>query len=124
LTTCVGFQGVHGAYSEQALRQHFGDAVEACPYPSFSALLEAIQSGKVTYGILPIENALAGAVNQAYELLMDYDLRIQADVILHVHHALMAAPGQTMQDLKQVRSHPQALAQCEQYLKGWKSLSA
>ncbi len=80
-------------------------------------MFSAIQSKEVTYGMLPVENALAGAVNQAYELLMDYDLRIQAEVILHVHHALLAPPGVTKEQLKCVRSHPQALAQCEQYLR-------
>ena len=60
---------------------------------------------------------LAGAVNQAYELLMDSDLRIQAEVILHVHHALMAPPGVKLEDVKRARSHPQALAQCEKFLR-------
>ncbi len=113
----VAFQGIHGAYSEQAIRQHFGDGVDVFPCPNFGEMLDAIQSRKVTYGVLPIENALAGAVNQAYELLMDYDLRIQADVILHVHHALLAPADCDLQDIKYVRSHPQALAQCEKFLK-------
>ncbi|MBZ0283286.1 MAG: prephenate dehydratase [Anaerolineae bacterium] len=113
----IAFQGVHGAYSEQAIRQHFGDSVSVYPCPTLTDLFAAIQSRKVTYGILPVENALAGAVSQAYELLMDYDLRIQADVYLHVHHALLTNPGQTIEDLHAVRSHPQALAQCEQFLK-------
>lgn len=118
MTVIVGFQGVHGAYSEQAIRQHFGDAVEAHPIPSLGELFAAIQTRKVTYGMLPVENALAGAVNQAYELLMDYDLRIQAEVILHVHHALLAPKGtRDITELRYVRSHPQALAQCDRFLK-------
>lgn len=117
MSTTVAFQGIHGAYSEQAIRQHFGDQIEAVPCPTLTDLFDAIQSRQVTYAILPIENALAGAVSQAYELLMDSDLRIQADVVLHVHHALLAPPGTKMSDLKFVRSHPQALAQCEQFLR-------
>lgn len=113
----VAFQGIHGAYSEQALRQHFGDTVTACPYPTLTDLFDAILTGRADCGILPVENALAGAVNQAYELLMDSDLRIQAEVILHVHHALMAPAGVGFDDLKQVHSHPQALAQCEKFLR-------
>jgi prephenate dehydratase len=113
----VAFQGVHGAYSEQAVRQHFGDAVDTHPCRSFSALFEALQSGDVTYGLLPVENALAGAVSQAYELLLDYDFRIQAEVILHVRHCLLATQGVTVEDVTKVYSHPQALAQCERYLK-------
>lgn len=113
----VAFQGVHGAYSEQAVRQHFGDTVDTVPCPDFTALFEAIQARQVTYGLLPVENALAGAVNQSYELLMDHDLRIQAEIVLHVHHALMVPPGMTLVDVKRVRSHPQALAQCERFLR-------
>jgi prephenate dehydratase len=117
LTQIVAFQGVHGAYSEQALRQHFGDSVEVYPCPTLTELFDAIQNHHVHYAILPVENALAGAVNQAYELLMDSDLRIQAEVILHVHHALLAPRGTRLADVRYVRSHPQALAQCERYLK-------
>lgn len=113
----VAFQGIHGAYSEQALLQYFGQSVESVPVPDFSQLFQAIETGKVTYAILPVENALAGAVNQAYELLMDHDLRIQAEIILHVHHALMVPRGGKLEDIREVRSHPQALAQCEQFLK-------
>lgn len=113
----VAFQGVQGAYSEQAIRQHFGNGVDVQPCQSLTDLFDSLQSQQVTYAILPVENALAGAVSQAYELLMDYDLRIQAEVILHVHHALLAPHGTSMQDIRTVRSHPQALAQCERYLK-------
>jgi prephenate dehydratase len=91
--------------------------VETLPCESLSDLFETINARRVTYALLPIENALAGAVAQAYELLMESDLRIQADVILHVHHALMTKPGMKLADLKMVRSHPQALAQCEKYLR-------
>lgn len=113
----VAFQGVHGAYSEQAIRQHFGDTVDVYPCPVLSNLFEAIDSNKVTYAMLPVENALAGAVSQAYEMLMDSDLRIQGEVILHVHHALLAPRGTKMSDIRWVRSHPQALAQCDRFLK-------
>lgn len=113
----VAFQGVHGAHSEQAIRQHFGSAVSTCPCPKLSDLFDAMESPEIDYALLPVENALAGAVHQAYELLMDSDLRIQAEVILHVHHALLAPRGLTIADLKYVRSHPQALAQCDRFLK-------
>jgi prephenate dehydratase len=113
----VAFQGIHGAYSQQAVRQHFGEAVETLPCSSLDALFHALQTKQAKYAILPVENALAGAVSMAYELLMDSDFRIQAEVILHVHHMLLAPRGLTIKDLKQVRSHPQALAQCEKFLK-------
>jgi len=113
----VAFQGIHGAYSEQALRQHFGADAIAYPTPTLNEMFTAVASRQVEYAMLPVENALAGAVQQAYELLMDSDLRIQAEVILHVHHALLAPSGTKISDLRAVRSHPQALAQCDQFLR-------
>ena len=113
----VAFQGIHGAYSEQALRQHFGESVSGYPCPTLTDLFDAILTRQVRGGILPVENAFAGAVNQAYELLMDSDLRIQAEVILHVHHALLAPRGVPLENIRCARSHPQALAQCETFLR-------
>lgn len=121
----VAFQGVHGAYSEEALRQHFGDSVESLPCPLLNDVFVAVESGKATHGIVPVENSLAGTVATAYELLMEYDLRVQAEVILRVRHSLLGMPGTRLTDVKVARSHPQALAQCEQYLvrRGIKALA-
>ncbi|MFN8529627.1 MAG: prephenate dehydratase [Anaerolineae bacterium] len=113
----VAFQGIQGANSELAIRQHFGQEIDIYPCPTLTVLFDEINSGKVQYAMLPVENALAGAVSQAYELLMDSDLRIQAEVILHVHHSLLVVPGTKLEDVKTVRSHPQALAQCEQFIR-------
>ncbi len=108
----VAFQGEHGAYSEEAIRHHFGDTACTLPCESFAALFQAIQRGQATCGMLPVENALAGTVGQAYELLMEYDFRVQAEHLLPVHHHLLANDGVTLADVQRVRSHPQALAQC------------
>lgn len=112
----VAFQGINGANSENAIFQHFGEGVETYPCTDLNALFKAIHNEVVRYALVPVENAVAGSVNGTYELLMDYDLRIQAEVILHVHHALVALPGTRFEDIECVRSHPQALAQCERYL--------
>lgn len=113
----IGFQGIHGANSENAIFQHFGEGtVETYPCSDLDELFEAIHKEEITSALVPVENALAGAVNGAYELLMDYDLRIQAEVVHHVHHALVAVSGTKIEDLTHVRSHPQALAQCERFL--------
>ncbi len=113
----IAFQGVLGANSELAIRQHFGETVDPLPCAVLNDLFAAIHTGEAHYGMLPVENALAGAVSQAYELLMESDLRIQAEVILHVHHSLLAPHGSSIDDIKFVRSHPQALAQCDAYLR-------
>ncbi len=113
----VAYQGIPGANSEIAVRQHFGPDVDCLPCLDFNHLFDALQSGEADYSLLPVENALAGSVSGAYEMLLDHDVRIQAEVILHVHHALLGNTGTTLHDIKQVRSHPQALMQCERFLK-------
>jgi prephenate dehydratase len=120
--TIVAFQGVHGAYSEEAIRQHFGKdsqkygTVETMPCATFNDIFQAVESKKATFGLLPVENSLAGTVATSHELLLEYDLRVRAEVILRVRHALLAPAGTTLADVREVRSHPQALAQCERYL--------
>ncbi len=116
-TVIVAFQGEHGAYSEEAVRQHFGRDVETLPCPNFQRLFEAALTREATYGMLPVENALAGTVAQSYELLFEHDMRVQAEVILRVQHMLLAPAGTKLADIKRVKSHPQALAQCEGYLR-------
>ena len=120
----VAFQGEHGAYSEEAIRVHFGAEVKTKPCESFVDVFEAIRSKEVTHGMLPVENALAGTVAQSYELLMEYDFRVQGEVVLPIHHHLMAPPGTTLEGIQRVKSHHQALAQCTHYIRrrGWQSV--
>ncbi len=113
----VAFQGEHGAYSEQAARQQLGQEATTLPCRAFSDITAALQDGRAAFGMLPVENSLAGTVVPAYDLLMDYDLHIQAEVILRVEHCLMAPPGTALADVRRVRSHPQALMQCEATLR-------
>jgi prephenate dehydratase len=103
----VAFQGEHGAYSEQAARQQFGPDARPLPCRTFAAITDALQAGHAHYGMLPVENSLAGTVVPAYDLLVDYDLHVQAEVILRVEHCLMAPPGVALADVRRVRSHPQ-----------------
>ena len=114
--TKVAFQGVAGAYSEEAIRQYFGPDVESVPCRTLEEMFPIVENGDADYAMLPVENAVAGSVAGAYELLLERDLRINAEVILRVHHMLMAAPGTQRDDIKCVRSHPQALAQCQRFL--------
>ena len=91
----VAYQGIPGANSEIAARQHFDDDVDCVPCQDFNHLFDALHSRQVDYSLLPVENALAGSVSGAYEMLLDHDVRIQAEVILHVHHALLVNRGTT-----------------------------
>jgi prephenate dehydratase len=114
--TRVAFQGIAGAYSEQAIRQFFGLEVESVPCRGLADIFFAVERHDADYGMLAVENAVAGSVNQSYELLLEHDLRIHAEVILRVRHMLLGLPGTQLADLKRIRSHPQALAQCQRYL--------
>jgi prephenate dehydratase len=117
----VAFQGEEGAYSEEAIYQFFGREVETEPCRRLADVFQAVELKEAEYGILPVENSTAGSINQAYDLLLDRDLRIWGEVFLRVRHALLALPGTGLADIRRVRSHPQALAQCERYLgsHGW-----
>jgi prephenate dehydratase len=114
--TQVAFQGIAGAYSEEAIRQFFGPEVESIPCRTLDEVFPIVEDGDADYGMVPVENAVAGSVTRSYELLMERDLRVCAETILRVRHMLLAAPGAELADLKRVRSHPQALAQCQRYL--------
>ncbi len=113
--TTVAFQGESGAYSEEAAREHFGDDIQALPCHAFEHIFAAIEQGRADFGMLPIENSTAGSINKSYDLLLEHDLRVHGEVLLRVRHCLLTIPGNAT-TIKQVRSHPQALAQCEGYL--------
>lgn len=121
----IAFQGESGAYSEEAIRQHFG-AVDTLPCRNFEKMFEAVLANEASQMLLPVENSQAGTVAQSYELLLEYDLRVQAEVILRVEHMLLAPPDTTLADIRYVKSHPQALAQCEGFIRrrGWEAIPA
>lgn len=124
--TQVAFQGVEGAYSQEAISQHFGDGVETIPCRTLTDLFAAVESGQTEFGAVPVENSVAGSINQSYDLLLERDLRVSAEVLLRVRHCLMAPEGTAPEEIRQVRSHPQALAQCERYLteRDWEPVAA
>jgi prephenate dehydratase len=122
--TIVAFQGEHGAYSEEAVIQHFGEEVTTLPCHSFEHIFAAVEEGKADFGVLPVENSTAGSINKSFDLLLERDLKVRGEILLRVRHNLMTTPGQAG-SIREVRSHPQALAQCEEYLNrnGYKAVS-
>jgi prephenate dehydratase len=113
----VAFQGEPGAYSEAAALEHFGLDITTVPCESFDAAFAAVESGAVEVGLLPIENSLAGSIHRNYDLLLQHQLAIISEYHLRVQHCLIGHPGVTLSEITRVISHPQALAQCEGYLK-------
>lgn len=111
----VSFQGETGSFSESAVFQFFSDA-EPVPLRYFSAVFESVSKGETDYGVVPVENSQAGNINDTYDLLLKHDLNIVGETFLKVEHCLMALPGDAIGDIKKIYSHPQALAQCEEFL--------
>ncbi len=112
----AAFMGRIGTFSHKACRQYFGDAAEAVPLPSFQAIFAAVRSGAADYGIVPLENSLAGSIHENYDLLQEYDLRIIGELKLRIMHHLMAKPGTDLASVRRVLSHPQVFEQCRQFI--------
>ena len=112
----IAFQGEPGAYSEAAALQ-FDAGATAVPCHSFEEVFASVSAGSVTLGILPMENSIGGSIHRNYDLLVEHELPIVGEVELAVDHCLLARPGTSLSDITVVYSHPQALAQCEEYLK-------
>jgi len=112
----VAFQGVAGAFSEEAALA-FAPHGEAIGFPSFEEAFYATVRGQCDYACLPVENSLAGSINQTYDLLTDSMLMVVAERVVRVHHNLLVPPRTRLEDVKRVYSHPQALAQCQKFLR-------
>ncbi|HVO50091.1 MAG TPA: prephenate dehydratase [Thermoanaerobaculia bacterium] len=113
----VAYQGAEGAYSHIAARKYFGSsATDLAGFPTFAAALAEAERGDAGYAFLPIENTTAGSINETYDLIRHTDLRIVGEEILEVRHCLLALPGATLEGIRRVASHPQALAQCGRFL--------
>jgi len=114
----VAFQGEPGAYSEKCLRELLGPHVTAIGKPSFEEVFRAVSNREVDYALLPVENTLGGSIHANYDLQLKHNLHIIAEHEFRVEHTLLALPGTKLKDVKKVLSHPQALAQCDGFLRG------
>ena len=111
----VACQGVEGAYSQIAADKLF--ARPSIIYVnSFEGVFKAVQSGLCSYGILPLENSLHGSVTEVYDLMKEYKFHISKAVKLQINHSLLANPGSSVSDIKEIVSHEQALGQCSDFL--------
>ena len=115
----MGFLGPFGTFTEQALlTQADLSAGELLPFRTVPDVLDAVESGEVDLGFVPIENSIEGTVNFTQDALaFDHDLRIQREVVLDIEHCLLAVAGTALGDVKEVLSIPVATAQCHHYLR-------
>src|SRR5947208_2969555 len=112
----IAYQGELGAFSEAAARRVHA-AADLIPFKSFEEVFGAVDAGPAGYGVLPVENSIGGSIHRNYDLLLEHQLPIVGEVALPVVHQLLAMPGATMGGLRRIYSHPQALAQCERFLR-------
>ena len=113
----VGYQGVPGAYGEQATYTYFQEKWrEIIAYDTFEDVIQALNEGKIDYGVLPIENSSAGEVLDTYDLIKNNDLYIVGEQSIKIDNNLMAIPGAKIEDIEEVYSHPQGLKQSKEFL--------
>lgn len=112
----IAFQGERGAYSESAVYTFFGASVEVKPCRDLTEVFESVDKQEAQFGVVPVENSLEGSVNQTYDLFLTYSLKVCGEVIIRISHCLIANPSTSLEAVKTVYSHPQALAQCRRFL--------
>ena len=111
----VAYLGPAGTYSEQAVWQQFGQAVEGLPCVSIDEIFRSVEAGTAEFGVVPVENSTEGTVNRTLDLLMRTTLSISGEVALPVQHSLMTRTG-AMEGVTRICAHSQALAQCQAWL--------
>jgi prephenate dehydratase len=111
----VAYQGEAGAYSEEGVLTAFPDS-EHLPLQTIRKVFEAVEVGRADYGLVPMDNSQAGSINETYDLFLKHGLHLVEETVVRVSHCLMALPGSNLDDLVEVISHPQAIAQSEEFL--------
>lgn len=112
----IAIQGYKGSYHDIAARAYFGADIELNKCPSFDILFAELEGNRADYGLMAIENSVAGTILPNYALLRESTFRIIGELNLRIQHQFMALPNQTIEDLSEVRSHPMAFLQCFDFL--------
>lgn len=123
----ISIQGIKGSFHHEAVNRFFqNEKVEIIDSPTFKTVVRDVINGKANYGMMAIENSIAGAILPNYSLITKNGLHIVGEVVLPIKHHLLALPGETLDSISEVRTHPMALLQCENFLEkypDWKLLS-
>ncbi|MGD0795031.1 MAG: prephenate dehydratase [Dehalococcoidales bacterium] len=112
----VAYQGEPGAYTEEAAFRFFGKSTKGVPRETLDGAFEAVQNGEAPFAMVPVENSLEGSINRVYDLLLDSALMICGEIELRISHCLIALEGATLESIKYIYSHPQALGQSRNFL--------
>ncbi len=112
----VAFQGELGAYSDEAITSHWGDAAQPLPRPYLPDVFDAVEEGNADMGLVAVENSIQGSIVRTFDLLNERTVKAQGETVLKIVHCLIVNPGVEVGDVKRVYSHHQALGQCREYL--------
>ncbi|NND53828.1 MAG: prephenate dehydratase [Gammaproteobacteria bacterium] len=112
----IGYLGPEGTYTQSAVEKHFGAAVEGVPLVTIEDVFREVESGAADFGIVPIENSTEGTVNHTLDMFMSSPLCICAEIELRIRHHLLGAMD-TLEPIQRISAHPQALAQCRDWLR-------
>jgi chorismate mutase / prephenate dehydratase len=118
----VGYQGVEGSYSHEALLDYFQDNVDTVNFNEFEEVFKNLKSGKIKYGVLPVENSSTGGISEVMDFLHGYDAFIVGEKCLKINHNLLGIKGAKFEDIEEVYSHPQGFLQCSDFLKKYPNL--
>lgn len=113
----VGYFGVPGSYTEEAMINHFGEDADSKSYDEFEDVFMAIKNNEINYGVVPIENSSTGAISKVYDLLYKYDFYIVGEECVKIEEHLLGVEGTKLEDIKEVYSHEQPFAQSTEFLK-------
>jgi prephenate dehydratase len=121
----VAFQGELGAFSDIGIAQHWQGRAEPVPVREFADVARAVETGRAEFGLLPVENLIAGPVGPSLDVIARATaLHTVAETTVAIELCLLALPGATLDTLRRVRSHPVALAQCGAFLRRHPQLAA
>src|SRR5690625_1642470 len=119
MTKKVSIQGAPGAFHHIAATYYEGAPVDVVGRRTFEEVIQDVMNDSVDYGLMAIENSIAGTLLNNYSLIKDSDARIIGEIFLRIQQNLLALPGVKIEDLKEVHSHPIALAQCESFFEAY-----
>ena len=116
----IGYYGVRGSFTEEAMLKYFGDSKYVEAYEEFENVFSAVKNDEIDYGVVPIENSSTGAISDVYDLLYKYGFYILGEVCIRVNQNLVGIKGTTLETITEVYSHPQGFSQSTEFLKSYK----
>jgi prephenate dehydratase len=113
----AAYQGTRGSNSEDACIDLLSPAAKLLPRTTLEDVFNSVSRGEARYGVVPVENTLAGSIHRCFDLLFEHDLKIIGETVRHILFAVIAPPGVALSDVRKALSHPVALAQCETFFR-------